>query len=899
MQKNKTAIAIAMLLMMTMVVTMIASPAVIAHDPAWTIPTYAFVTAAPNTIGVGQTTVIVMWLDKFPATAGGTGGDLWRGFTLDITEPNGDKTSLGPFTSGQTGSTFTTFTPDQVGDYTIIFSWPGQTLTNGTGTPRASVFEGDYFEGSTSDPIILTVTQDPAPEWPEPPLPDYWIRPINSANREWDILASNWLGGSWLPDNIQSWGQAPNTGHILWSKPIVDGGIPDANYGPQHMQTTDYESMWSNPIVMNGYLYYYTGMQPDYGYYKVDLRTGEQIWYKNGTDNGIGQIVGDSRYQGLGGAGVYSGNTFAKPSFGQLLHYYSLNGEGVMEYLWMTSGSTWYMLDANTGNWVMSLAHVPGGTTITDQDGSILRYSYNGNTGNILAWNSTKSIGPPSPTGTGEQQWEPRIGHTIDAVNDSSWYDWGPRGGTSPIDITDILPRSGYTMNVTGPTGLPSLAAVVQDENKVPKLLVFRSLPGQSGLPGGTNDQHFPFAVVRIDEHAAPYSPFPDKPTAPQQTNLGFDVSLLYSKTFTYPLGGNRSWGFGPMSYEDDVWTLMCKESRQTWGYSLTTGQMLWGPTEAAPNFNMYEVGYTGRGTGAIAYGTLYIDGYGGKLYAIDLKTGDTKWVYEAKGIGFESPYGDYPINIATIADGKVFLYSTEHSPTTPLWRGSYLRAVNATDGTEVWKVLDFVQGFALADGMIVTGNWYDQQMYAYGKGPSATTVSIKNDVITLGNSVLIKGTVMDKSPGATQVNIGPRFPNGLPAVSDEDMSAWMEYVYETQVYPSDAKGVEVTLDTIDPNGNFVHIGTVTTDLSGTYSTMYTPEVPGKYTIIATFAGSESYGSSYAETAIGVTEAPVESAPTPTPASVADLYFVPVSVGIIVVIIAIGAVLIILTLRKR
>jgi hypothetical protein len=90
-----------------------------------------------------------------------------------------------------------------------------------------------------------------------------------------------------------------------------------------------------------------------------------------------------------------------------------------------------------------------------------------------------------------------------------------------------------------------------------------------------------------------------------------------------------------------------------------------------------------------------------------------------------------------------------------------------------------------------------------------------------------------------------------------------MEYLYEQQALPSDAKGVEVTLDAIDPNNNFVHIGTVTSDLSGTFGYAFTPEVPGKYTIIATFAGSKSYNSAYAETYINVEDAP--PAPEPEP----------------------------------
>ena len=92
------------------------------------------------------------------------------------------------------------------------------------------------------------------------------------------------------------------------------------------------------------------------------------------------------------------------------------------------------------------------------------------------------------------------------------------------------------------------------------------------------------------------------------------------------------------------------------------------------------------------------------------------------------------------------------------------------------------------------------------------------------------------------------------------DQQAWMEYLYEQQAAPTNPKGVEVSLDTLDPNGNFMHIGTVTSDASGMYKKAFVPEVPGEYTIIASFAGSKSYGGSYAETAINVDEAPPATA---------------------------------------
>ena len=103
-----------------------------------------------------------------------------------------------------------------------------------------------------------------------------------------------------------------------------------------------------------------------------------------------------------------------------------------------------------------------------------------------------------------------------------------------------------------------------------------------------------------------------------------------------------------------------------------------------------------------------------------------------------------------------MYIYSSEHSPTKPLWRGSYVRDVNTTNGQEIWKIEDFNQGFALADGYLVTANQYDNNIYCIGIGPSATTVSAPQTVITLGSSVMITGTITDQSPGA--IAYGPKF---------------------------------------------------------------------------------------------------------------------------------------------
>ena len=70
---------------------------------------------------------------------------------------------------------------------------------------------------------------------------------------------------------------------------------------------------------------------------------------------------------------------------------------------------------------------------------------------------------------------------------------------------------------------------------------------------------------------------------------------------------------------------------------------------------------------------------------------------------------------------------------------------------------------------------------------------------------------VTDTSPGTKQNELAMKFPNGVPAVSDQSMTDWMEYLYMQQARPTDAKGVPVTLSVVDSNGNYREIGTTTT----------------------------------------------------------------------------------------
>ena len=166
-----------------------------------------------------------------------------------------------------------------------------------------------------------------------------------------------------------------------------------------------------------------------------------------------------------------------------------------------------------------------------------------------------------------------------------------------------------------------------------------------------------------------------------------------------------------------------------------------------------------------------------------------------------------------------------------------------------------------------------------------------------------IQGTVMDISAGTKQTNSAARLSKWRSMSHlTQACKQWMGYVYQQQAEPTNFTGVTVTLTAIDPNGNFITIGTATTDSTGLYHYTWTPpNVPGNYLVTATFAGTNGYWGSSAETDMTVQGPSATAAPTAAPvsglATASDLTY-----GIIAVIIAIIiaiAIVGLLLLRKR
>lgn len=882
-------LAISLILLLASVITF-SLPSATGHTPPITIPTWTYATVSPSVTGVNQQVLLVFWSNWVPPTVpeDSTYGDRWK-FNIEVTKPDGTKETLGPYASDPVGGGYAQYTPKETGTYTIIAKFPDQVLTGlptSTGIRSNNVYVNDTFAASSSTPVTLKVQTEQVKPWEETPLPtQFWTRPVNSMNREWYRVTGNWLGGAaqqYGPTTGYGYGPAPETAHVMWTKPYWAGGIMDYRTGTTGFQTYHYQGLeFAPPIILDGKIYYeYRVNAHQYmGYLAVDLYTGETLYYENATT----------------------------PSFGQIYDYESRNQHGGFPYLWRTSSvvtpantvstATWEMIDGFTGEPITQIGNVSAaGTAVYGKEGSILRYNLVGTGANkrLTVWNTsqipTMHLGT---SGTNFYTWRPA--NTGDnRQSDRSRY---------PMFVHDG--RNGFSLNVSVPNVQGNILTVRED------LYVIGGIAGKNN---GTYLQQGNLWALNLD---------PDK---------GAMGSLLWNITFTPPLtndaiysgSAGRSAGvaLGTVDPEDGVFIFKSAGTLERWGYSLATGQMLWGPTAPEPALNFYGM------TDVIYEGKLLTCGYSGVLIAYDVKTGQYLWNFTATTEGFESPYGNYPLGIGAIADGKIYVGTGEHSPTQPIYRGSVLQCVNAEDGKLLWNFpcygVSMPSGnagynFAIGDGYLIALNAYDNQIYCFGKGPSATTVSAPQTVSPQGSSVMITGTVTDQtsSPEA----------KGKAAISDADQNAWMKYLYAQQPFPKNAKGVEVSLDTVDPNNNYIHIGTVTTDSSGMFKKMWTPDVPGEYTVIATFAGTKSYYGSSAETAVGVSEPvspvvqpttppitqppitpasptplPTQTSPSPTqavnPPTSAEPTTTYIAIGVAVIVIVVAAAALILRRRK-
>jgi outer membrane protein assembly factor BamB len=877
--KNKAkAILVALFLTLTIAITLVASPAANAHDPIWKISSFAYIAAQPDPVGVGQPVYVYMWVDT-PLPNSAAANDIRRtNYKLTITKPDGKtETHDWPIIQDTTGVQYFSFTPEQVGTYTLKFDYAGQTYT------WSGAYQNDEFLADSASKTI-TVQEESLPEPIRSyALPtEYWTRPIEGQNTDWFSISSNWLNPPFIRigdsgtqgavsacdtqggyGRFQPDGLGPNSPHIMWTKSIADGGVVGGGSlydveGKTYYMGGSYNVRFTEAIVMHGRLSY----QEPWGnagsggdYVCVDLRTGEELWRIDVT--------------GAGWVG--------KPVYGYLYSYDTMNQHGIVPNGWLFTFNYARAYDPMTGRVSdLNLTNVPTGTAVAGPQGEVLRYEWNSAGKWLAQWNSslvitTQTSGnipancPITPARPANQYW-----------NGSTWVSNTVRTAQGYASVT----TPAYDWNVT----LSSLGPGAWTVNR--HIVSGNVLLLTQGSFGSPREQGTGVNITAI-------SLKPD--------SIG---QIMWTKY--YPVApNNETRKLMAIDADAGIFVFQDKESLRLTGFSLATGNQVWmvEPDDAAWD--------TMRSTSLAAYGNLYVSGFDGVLHCYDISNGTLLWTYGNGGpgnstyAGLETAWGHYPIFVDVIADGKVYLGTTEHSPDSPFYKNAQYRCVDAYTGEELWTLMGWGTGMyvgqsdIVADGFFVFLNCYDMKIYCVGKGPSKTAVSIQNDVTTHGKKVLVQGSVIDIAAGTGQAEQAARFPNGVPAVSDASQGVWMEYVYMQKPKPTNVTGVQVIVSVLDPNGNCYEVGRATSDASGFFKLTFEPLVPGEYTVIASFAGSESYWPSQAETAIYVEEAPAATPePTPTPASVADLYLVPGIIAIIAAIAVVGLV-IILMLRKR
>jgi hypothetical protein len=886
-KNKKSVLAIALILILAISVTASLMPFANAHTPAWEVPTYAYLSTAPNPVGVGQLVNIIFWLNWPPPTAAGITGDRWQKITITITKPDGTVLNKGPFNSDPVGSGWVGYTPDAPGVYNVTMNFPGQVLTrvnpiNGR-IGSSSAYENDTFLPSSAK-ASFTVQQSAIEYFQEAPFPrSYWTRPINENNQIWTAIASNWLGQQEYGATYmkyQKYGWAPSTAHVIWTYPLSWGGMVGGNNAVSDTMSfysgTQYQLKFSNPIIMYGNVYFslpQNNAPTGNGVACVDLRTGQTKWVNPDINSvTIGQLYDFESPNQHGTTGSYlwtmgtvRGTGIVNPGAGTVAIMKGPYPPGTVNLGAIQSSTSnsatvstsgWTAVDPQTGGILLNLTNVPGGTRAYGPQGEWLIYNIGKASSNVNTpytylwqWNNTKL--PGNDAAGGITAWTPGRSN----YNMSASYDWNVTL-SQPLNptYTTIGSQPGFF------SGSAAFNATTGLYTNLPRML--RVFPGNlilgesSGLQRSAETS---YGVYGTPDNFEIWAINLNKTRAPIGT-------VLFDKTYPAPQG-NLTVLVGPADGESNVFTLYYRETRQWSGYDMLTGNFMWGPTPEENAWNFYG-GTTGlTNPYAVGYGHLYSAGHGGTLYAYNMKTGNIDFTYgndandpKNSTITMETAYGAYPTQVAAVANNKVYLVEEEHSLNAPAYHGAATRAVDAFTGKELWKIygVSSWQMQAVADGYYTWLNLNEMQIYAMGPGPSSTSVAANPAVVSKGGGVEITGTVLDQSP-----NIKLK---GTPAIADKDQGPWMEYMVQSSRAQPYADGVNVDITILDSAGNVTDTFTVTSDSTGLFHKLWVPPAEGEYVIYANFLGTDSYGPSSASTAIGVTAAPSASpAATQTP----------------------------------
>jgi len=774
-------------------------PLPIGVTPDLMLETESYISFRPNPVGQGQIFLVNIWLHPPLHNS-----RQWTDMTVTITKPSGQEHVVKMDSYPGDGTGWFEWIADEIGTWTLKFDFPGGYFPPGNYTRRRIGYsdsvtnfqESVYYQPSSDGPYDLEVNEDIVLSWPETPLPTYyWTRPVPLEKREWWPILGNYpwrgVGGGDVWDELY-----PDTNIY---------GSPDYNFVP-----------WVQAP-----------------------NTAHVVWKRQESLKGI--IGGD-----LGQMSHYDASGFY-PNIPDIVY----EGRGYQDYEKIVDGETkfmWQSFDIRTGEiyWERPLP-----TTIS--------YGYFGP--------STVAIKPTYISYTERDS---------EAVSGETAHLRGQDVSLLYVGLGRYIKFDPWTGAVTMNQSIAPLSSGTFYAD--PYLLTVQNL-------GGGNRRLINWTVGRNPTTGA--------------------TGMMVMNNITWPwsnLGDSQDFEAGIAA---DAYSISDSATRVAIGLgmraaSLTTGEVLWDVTtdlssgletafstgstvadhgKVAVRLNTGELKcwnlYTGAeewtspptshpwGTfGAYhrqsAYGYYYLSGYDG-VHAIDWDTGEIAWSFHAPA---QSPY-ETPFHVdntvvhvfhggGLVADGKIYVAATEHTPSMPLIRGEKLHCLDAITGEELWNFtaspIYYSRSFSgvVADGYLTFASENDGYMYVFGKGQSTTTVATAQIGVQKGMPLMISGSVLDMSPAQP----------GTACVSDESMNVWMDHIHHQNPIPEDVEGVTVVLTAIDSNDNSIIIGETTTDIAGSFGKSWTPTDEGDYRIEATFVGTESYGSSYDTTYVAVGPAP-------------------------------------------
>ncbi len=804
--------------------------------PDVTLETLAHISFTPNPVGVGQKILINIWFQP-PTHVSRALGNL----QLVITKPDGTKDAIGPLTTYRgDGTAWLEYTVDQVGTWKLRFDFPGGYFPAGNySTGSGAAFGGGttssfpqsvYYKPATTGDRELVVQEQQVMSWPLAALPTDY----------WTRPIS--------PENRDWWviaGHCPFNGVGGGTEWPVNTNTYMSNYKftPWVQGPNSAHIAWRvQGSVLSGIISGETGQLSAPVAYDEAFSTATGAYNAGPGTDGNPAILFQGRLYGKV-MSVFNGNPMYVWRCTDVR-----TGEVIWEQPWTSQMPT-----------VVSTAFdtplVPGATQRADRlhmmlvylgGGQLIKYSpTNG------AVSSNISI---SPLTSGTIYADPYV---------LSVQDLGASAGAQRYRLVNWTMEGSSTNFTTRIMG-----NITWPLSSLPSTCDF-----ETGVAVTTTGITNPAVGVTSDAILTAVS-----------INTG---QILWNNT----LGTGFGIFSGSTACADHGKFAIRMNDGFYYCWDLFTGKQLWKSESTSWPWDTFGAYYVSS-----AYGLLYDPTYAG-LRAIDWNTGKVQWVFEAPTpYQYETPYqGQYSwFSGNIIADGKLYAYNLEHSPSAPLTRGWRLFCINATSGKDIWNVTGSMAPGIVADGYLTACNLYDGYMYVFGKGKSTTTVTAPDVVIAKGQGVVIKGAVLDQSPAQP----------GTPCVSKDSMTTQMEYLY--MQHPIDGlnhnitmTGIPVTLTAIDENSTYINIGTVTTSAYyGTYEQAWTPPAEGTYKIIASFAGDDSYASSGASTAISVGPA---QASTNTgqqqQISIPD-YTMTIIGGVIAVIVAVAIVGVILYRKK-